>query len=352
MVRPQEAPRQPSEVFQVQPTPIRSNMRAPLGPNTPQASGPVITVSSPTPLVFRQVPSWALDSDDRSILNPSFVPNPNLQLDFSSIPQGTTPGDRFMATNSLGCQSRVAHRQQTPANHAPAVPASSLALGAHANSVSRAPSPSLSATRFAASASPALPFNHLFATDPNNAQRRSISPGLFQVHSSGNTTVHASCPSSRGPTPQPPALTTLHSAISQSLLTEPVPLPLNSTTTIPNQAVAPATQNPAPSTSMKNLRGTFTYEQNEFITWMKYRWEWFLLTEDAFPVNLAHAQESTIAYAEKQLNTTRTAAGITKRVFDYVSNSSAPILLTNRIARSVGRSHAFEVVSAGCSSTS
>ncbi|KAG8795972.1 hypothetical protein FRC12_007318 [Ceratobasidium sp. 428] len=76
---------------------------------------------------------------------------------------------------------------------------------------------------------------------------------------------------------------------------------------------------PASSRPRSSLRqADFTHDQVLAIRHMRRRYLWFLLTEDAFPVNVFTAREVCISYAEEVLGATRAEYGITNTTFDYV----------------------------------
>ncbi|KAG9076203.1 hypothetical protein FS749_012051 [Ceratobasidium sp. UAMH 11750] len=88
----QKTPGRHPDIKTVQPTPTRTNPRrtGTWGATTPRPTAPGVIISSPTPFVVRAMPDWASNFDDAHILNPNFVPNPNLPLVF---PLGTQASD-------------------------------------------------------------------------------------------------------------------------------------------------------------------------------------------------------------------------------------------------------------------
>lgn len=63
----------------------------------------------------------------------------------------------------------------------------------------------------------------------------------------------------------------------------------------------------------------FAYDQVVFIHHMTKRWHFFLVSEDAFPININAAREACLLYAERILEVSRTIHGGTLQMFFFVS---------------------------------
>ncbi|KAG9075435.1 hypothetical protein FS749_012902 [Ceratobasidium sp. UAMH 11750] len=131
---------------------------------------------------------------------------------------------------------------------------------------------------------------------------------------------------SRGPSPTPS-----HSPGSPLLAPTDIPSRMPSPAPSNVASVATSNSNPAPARqkdpdARRNMRKTkFTEIQNDFIDYMTRRWQWFLLTENAFPVDTTGAYEVCVAYAETMLESIRAAAEVNKRVFEYVRGKDSRI---------------------------
>ncbi|KAF8593419.1 hypothetical protein BDV93DRAFT_516573 [Ceratobasidium sp. AG-I] len=297
-------------------TPLRPSREIAWDGGAPQVLNPSIAISSPSPVIFRNPPAWAFNFDDQAILNPNFVPNPNLQFENTSIVRNITTSTQFSVgpqdLNGLTApeDSTTATNSYPPHNGYPARDDYW---------------PSFGDTYRMRTVSPAPPDQSLPIPGLSSAQRRSVSPAITSTNYMG--TMYATTGSmSRGSTPQPSELTMLHARVARAFSTSPAPVVSHTAADIPHRAATPANlgSGDALSNPPKPASG-FSYGQNEFIREMTHRWHWYLVAEDAFPVGLVRAQEAAIVYAETVLNASRAVEGLTKQHFDYVRKKDSRI---------------------------
>ncbi|KAG8708513.1 hypothetical protein FRC08_018851 [Ceratobasidium sp. 394] len=65
--------------------------------------------------------------------------------------------------------------------------------------------------------------------------------------------------------------------------------------------------------------------QNDFVKLMKHYWQWYLLTNDAFPIETSHALELSVVYAEDALKVPRAVAKVGRQIAAYVCAKDSSI---------------------------
>lgn len=358
----QKTPGRHPDIQIVQPTPDRANLQVTgtWGQESPRLLGPTIAISSPSPFAVRTPPAWAVESDDNSILNPSFVPNPTLPLNLPPVTHTANLAAQSSAFSFREPESPIAQRQLLNETRQSAVTTGSIfanvpsAPGVRLSHSlgSTYQGPSLTQHGTFAMSNTALSWlpvdNQLSITQTSHSdnsflsvpslddiQRRSVSPQLFTAHAASNGPQRgASQPVSRSTTPQTSDLASLHSTIVQGLYPpappvqrgpSPVPSVTGPWATVSGRAPTPSVDQPSAENSKTKTvqrakrHNDFSEVELLFVDKMTLRWQWYLLAENAFPVDtLMEAQELCILYAEDTLGLPRSEIGNGRRTFGYV----------------------------------
>ncbi|KAG8730040.1 hypothetical protein FRC10_003185 [Ceratobasidium sp. 414] len=374
----QQTPRRPPDIEVVQPTPERFASR-PTG--TQDGNLPItftMGVTTPAlPFAICEPPNWAMNFEDSHLLDP-FVPQPNFQINFSLGTQLPNPDSdlQFFATP----QSPTYGRRSSSDNRELTTQAG-LTLDPFAAPVEQ-PAPTV--TRETPSAVSEAPTQQTQTPSPPRATTPNFNnclpvPNSSNLEQHGTTrgtvpSLNVECTRASQATvsqPQSPSLAELHSTIAHSLLREvtpwargppptfsarsqlPVlsqsrppappsrgPPPAPTSLTVPAPPARGSSPTPLPRaasitdtsdkqlkpSAQRNLRqGSFSPIQKEFIKLMTRRWHWYLLTENAFPINPNEALERCVVYAEQDLHASRDTYQFDLGVRNYVRGKDSRI---------------------------
>ncbi|KAG8682469.1 hypothetical protein FRC11_014837, partial [Ceratobasidium sp. 423] len=69
----------------------------------------------------------------------------------------------------------------------------------------------------------------------------------------------------------------------------------------------------------------FVFDQVKFMSYMKRRWHWYLIVENAFPTSTHEAQQLCIQYAEQVMGVTHKDLGIGHNAFEFVRGKDSGI---------------------------
>ncbi|KAG8721528.1 hypothetical protein FRC09_007767 [Ceratobasidium sp. 395] len=180
---------------------------------------------------------------------------------------------------------------------------------------------------------PAWNYNLLYTTVmgtmPTFLPPAPIAPSSSNIsHSSGHPTWGESSALRDDPVPAqatsalrisfvPPDMASRHQDSHESLLAPQ--------TTRHSSSHAPTYAPSAPPRPNSLRQGDFTYDQVVAIKHMRHRYQWYLVTEDLFPINVFTARERCILHAEDVLGASRTVYNINNTVFDFVRGKEAGI---------------------------
>ncbi|KAG8705114.1 hypothetical protein FRC08_001839 [Ceratobasidium sp. 394] len=307
---------------------------------TPRRQNCPVGYTTPTLVIVGNTQNWAHPAEDDMQIAP-FVLNTSLQFDTSVLSIGLSPHPSRQL-----CIQCSEFNSWAPRPSELSDPQSASILNAfeeHHDTAdfgqdifqAQGQAPTTAAPTSAAPA-PTLGFNTLFSTILGTI------PPILPAAPAAPPSAHSSGPGLFHFPQNPPADAT--SRESSILRDEPVPaqvLPASRTGSAAPEprhghdgqwqlSVAPSSFRLShahlpphvrrPETYRPNLlrQGDFTYDQVCFIKQMKHRWAFYLCADDPFPINVLHAQEVCMAYAEKTLNTSHVAYDISQHAFDYV----------------------------------
>jgi hypothetical protein len=338
--------------------------------STPRRFAAGIILTSPTPATFHMPHAWAPNPGEDLFFNgpfassfalPAVFPLPALPDPISQVPLNTYPA----------IESPTIHRQLSNRAHEHTLTTGSVGGPSGASTQPWSISDDASDIFLPLSATPGQSLNCLSIPRFDNVERRSISPAM---------SAHPSSVAASASQAQTQSLDSLHSAILQSLPADPslqmrrsspapppsptiqtsvqirslaslsrgpspvprslpalapvdhsrgpspalAPLPLGLSSAITSRATTPAAEDlngPANRNALRAIRETDfkNYHQSLFIKLMVPRWHWYLLTENAFPIEPSDALEVCIAYAERLLDLSWELNGIDLRLRNHVS---------------------------------